>query len=354
MFTMRGKLLVLESANKFSCDASSESAGVMGALSDSHSTVVSGETGRPSVRMCINHLKHRNKINTYFGSLGVWLLVSFFVFNSFLLLCTDASSFSSSPTPSEFYPLPEGSTSNFSSANSLRCGVAQFACSDASQCIPNRWRCNGQRECKDGSDEKGCDCQGFKCKDRSKCISEKWACDGFKDCPDGSDELGCPLRNCTSDQFTCNQSKKCIQSNQVCDQNNDCEDGSDERNCTVKCDPNEFKCNDGFCIDQHWRCDGHHDCPDKSDEVGCMTHRCSEDQFTCGDGKCIPRSFKCDGNLDCRDESDELNCNYTSVHHVQLQEGFFQCKKSSKRIPTAWQCDQEEDCDDKSDEEGCK
>ena len=71
-----------------------------------------------------------------------------------------------------------------------------FACSNG-KCIQTREKCNGKRECSDGSDETtevcGANCEnmeggGFACSN-GQCISAKFKCDGgTPDCDDKSDE----------------------------------------------------------------------------------------------------------------------------------------------------------------------
>lgn len=47
-------------------------------------------------------------------------------------------------------------------------------------------------DCGDGSDEQNCNLpcpeSDFKCKSSGRCILSSWACDGEPDCKDGSDE----------------------------------------------------------------------------------------------------------------------------------------------------------------------
>lgn len=96
------------------------------------------------------------------------------------------------------------------------------------------------------------------------CIPFEWRCDGDRECADGSDEMNCP-KICPSSQFRCS-SGECIEKRKVCDRISDCSDNSDEGvRC---CSPDEFMCVDSFiCIPHSKQGDGVADCADASDET---------------------------------------------------------------------------------------
>ncbi|XP_067129295.1 sortilin-related receptor-like [Centruroides vittatus] len=251
------------------------------------------------------------------------------------------------------------------------CSSEQFLCSDA-LCIPNLWKCDGDNDCGDLSDEVNCalpTCSSnqFKCKN-NHCIPSSWVCDFENDCGDGSDEsheAHCNYPSCKTGQFRC-KNGKCINEKFRCDFDVDCFDGSDEENCTSPssvCHHNEFSCNSSKqCIPKTWKCDGEKDCQDGSDENNCDIKTCEDWQYKCKSGHCIFSTWYCDGDKDCEDNSDEENCTVTTTPKPitpstsqphSCSAWMFKCDDGNC-IPGLWRCDKVNDCDDNSDEHMCE
>ncbi|KAJ2951649.1 hypothetical protein O0L34_g13807 [Tuta absoluta] len=264
------------------------------------------------------------------------------------------------------------------------CSPDQFSCSNG-MCIAATWRCDGNNDCGDLSDEIGCQCTPpmIPCDD-TRCYLPHWRCDGDIDCADMSDEKDCGHHNCSANEFQCGTGQ-CIEKKWVCDGDNDCKDGSDEKNCQItpkrpeiefaNCSSNGFACgNDSsaICIPNSWVCDGERDCPGGEDEKidRCKNSTCAPYMFRCPTGKCIYKSWVCDGENDCGDvdAADEKNCSSIIGHskliprpstdkpefssNLTCLDWMFKCDNGNC-LPYWWRCDSINDCGDNSDEVGC-
>uniref|UniRef100_A0A8C1XQQ3 Low density lipoprotein receptor-related protein 1Aa n=1 Tax=Cyprinus carpio TaxID=7962 RepID=A0A8C1XQQ3_CYPCA len=246
-----------------------------------------------------------------------------------------------------------------------QCQPGEFACKN-NRCIQDRWKCDGDNDCLDNSDEAAelchqhtCPADRFKCQN-NRCIPMRWLCDGDNDCGNDEDESNttCSARTCPPNQYSC-ASGRCIPISWTCDLDDDCGDRSDEpASCAYPtCFPlTQFTCNNGRCININWRCDNDNDCGDNSDEAGC-SHSCSSAQFKCNSGRCIPDYWTCDGDNDCGDYSDETHANCTNQATRPpggCHTDEFQCRVDGLCIPLRWRCDGDTDCMDLSDEKNCE
>uniref|UniRef100_A0AAQ5ZPW7 EGF-like domain-containing protein n=1 Tax=Amphiprion ocellaris TaxID=80972 RepID=A0AAQ5ZPW7_AMPOC len=153
----------------------------------------------------------------------------------------------------------------------------------------------------------GCHQGQWQCDD-GNCIRDVWRCDGQGDCLDGSDEVGCTApgsSDCPPGQFSCVDSVGCVDASARCDGRKQCPTGSDEENCspTEGCLDSDWMCRNHICIPRELRCNGQNDCTDNSDEDDCGL--CSEDGVRCPDGTCLSPEQRCDGKFHCSDGSDE-------------------------------------------------
>ncbi|MFH4979340.1 hypothetical protein AB6A40_006049 [Gnathostoma spinigerum] len=251
-----------------------------------------------------------------------------------------------------------------------QCKNNEFKCVTSGLCIPLVWKCDGQKDCDDGSDEpasicgaKQCASDHFKC-DNGRCIFNAWLCDGENDCGDNSDEdvrHGCQSVQqlsvrCPFDHIACPGAPDiCIPIHNLCDEKEHCPGGSDEggrcardlcaadrAGCTYKChmspDGPLCSCPFGEQLVNKTRCEPENECLDArscsqtcTDEKHGYTCSCVEGYTLSAD----KRTCKVSENLqDMRIYVSNRNRIYWSDHHLDNWRTF--AAQVENAIAIAW------------------
>ncbi|XP_055343618.1 G-protein coupled receptor GRL101-like [Paramacrobiotus metropolitanus] len=207
---------------------------------------------------------------------------------------------------------------------------ATFQCQGTDpRALPPSVRCDHQRHCLGGEDERQGLCQRPPCRPgeyrcrSGQCIPSADVCNSRPDCIDGSDETSCREHHCPAGTFQCRATGQCILQDKVCDHTADCLlDASDEPDTcpyrVVPCPGDHFRCRNGQCIPRQYVCQiGYHaalhGCLDGSHLTECRDTQCDgRTWFKCRGGPCYHSSLQCNGLPDCfkgsRTWTDEEGC----------------------------------------------
>ncbi|XP_067316614.1 transmembrane protease serine 6 isoform X2 [Pseudorasbora parva] len=106
----------------------------------------------------------------------------------------------------------------------------QVLCSINGLCVP---ACDGISDCANGLDERNCVCIAqFQCSEDSQCVDYYKVCDQHPDCSEGSDEDNCTHGvQCSDMTYVCGDGTCLKKPNPECDFITDCPDKSDEKYC---------------------------------------------------------------------------------------------------------------------------
>ncbi|XP_044727463.1 basement membrane-specific heparan sulfate proteoglycan core protein-like isoform X3 [Chrysoperla carnea] len=254
------------------------------------------------------------------------------------------------------------------------CAIDEYPC-DGDKCYSQSQRCDGTKQCSDGTDEQGCldtkieesnpeeedeeetyeenidpeedfDREDFdreedldRENDRDSDVDRDGEGEPRKDSP--TTEPPRPIPTARPTESTPVTEDRIIPQTSYETENRGTSCRGDDQ---VRCaNHNEIF----ICKDQE--CDGVDDCPDGSDEINCADNNlvCIPGEFNCDETRCIDAAKQCDGIPDCNDGTDEKDC------PGSCRENEFRCRDGSC-IPASKRCNNVVDCPgDDEDEKNC-